>query len=83
MDEPGIRPGHDAAGHRRALDLSLADPGGRLLFRGATIVSMDADVGDFVTGDLLVEDGKITAVGADLEPPVPTGRRSSSTPPGR
>lgn len=40
--------------------------GGRILFRGATIVSMDREVGDFDRGDLLVENGAIAAVGADL-----------------
>lgn len=40
--------------------------GGRILFRGATIISMDADVGDLPKGDLLIEGRKILAVGPDL-----------------
>lgn len=42
------------------------EAGGRVLFRGATIVTMDPDLGDFDSGDLLVEKGGIAAVGADL-----------------
>src|SRR5271154_1836632 len=39
---------------------------GRLLLRGAYVVSMDEDVGE-LTGDVLVEDGKIAAVGPELD----------------
>jgi 5-methylthioadenosine/S-adenosylhomocysteine deaminase len=38
----------------------------RLLIKGGTILSMDAGVGDFAEGDLLVEGAKIAAVGRDL-----------------
>jgi cytosine/adenosine deaminase-related metal-dependent hydrolase len=38
----------------------------RLLIKGGTILSMDADVGDFAEGDILVEGTKIAAVGRDL-----------------
>lgn len=38
----------------------------RTLIRGATIVSMDERVGD-LEGDILVEDGRIAAIGAALE----------------
>jgi cytosine/adenosine deaminase-related metal-dependent hydrolase len=40
----------------------------RKLIRGATIVSMDAKVGDLV-GDILIEDDRISAIGAKLEAP--------------
>jgi cytosine/adenosine deaminase-related metal-dependent hydrolase len=40
----------------------------RKLIRGATIVSMDAKVGD-LTGDILIEDDRIAAIGAKLESP--------------
>ncbi len=39
-----------------------------LLVRGATIVTMDAALGD-LTGDILVRDGRISGVGARLEAP--------------
>lgn len=38
----------------------------RLLIRGGHILSMDPAVGDFPRGDLLVEDGRIAAVGSVL-----------------
>src|SRR5262245_8224382 len=40
-----------------------------ILPRGGTSVSLDAKVGDFATGDLLIEGRKIAAVGAQLKPP--------------
>jgi cytosine/adenosine deaminase-related metal-dependent hydrolase len=42
------------------------DPRQRLLLKGGTIVSMDARVGDFAKGDVLIEGKKISAVGANL-----------------
>lgn len=38
----------------------------RILLKGATIISMDAAVGDFARADLLIEGKKIAAVGANL-----------------
>ena len=38
----------------------------RVLLRGATVLTMDGKVGDFPSGDLLVEGSLIAAVGADL-----------------
>ncbi len=40
----------------------------RKIIRGATIVSMDAKVGDLF-GDILIEDDRIAAIGAKLEAP--------------
>jgi 5-methylthioadenosine/S-adenosylhomocysteine deaminase len=40
-----------------------------LLIRGATILSMDPDVGDLVAGDIEIVDGAIAAVGAGLAAP--------------
>lgn len=45
---------------------AIVDPMKRLLIKGGTILSMDADVGAFAEGDLLVEGAKIAAVGRDL-----------------
>lgn len=38
----------------------------RTLIRGATVITMDAGLGDFSTGDILVEDDRIAAVGPTL-----------------
>lgn len=38
----------------------------RLLFRNGFVVSMDPEVGDIPSGDVLVEDGRIVDVGRDL-----------------
>jgi cytosine/adenosine deaminase-related metal-dependent hydrolase len=38
----------------------------RVLIRGASVVSMDAEVGDLARGDILVAGGRIEAVGDDL-----------------
>jgi cytosine/adenosine deaminase-related metal-dependent hydrolase len=40
---------------------------GRVLLQGGYVLSMDEQVGELPTGDLLVEDGRIAAVGAHLE----------------
>jgi cytosine/adenosine deaminase-related metal-dependent hydrolase len=37
------------------------------LFKGATLLTMDPKLGDFMRGDLLVEGDKIAAVGVDLK----------------
>ena len=39
----------------------------RLLIRNGFVVSMDPDVGDVPSGDVLVEDGKIAEIGPGLE----------------
>jgi 5-methylthioadenosine/S-adenosylhomocysteine deaminase len=39
----------------------------RVLFRGGHVLTMDPEAGDIFGGDVLVEDGKIAAVGHDLE----------------
>ena len=36
----------------------------RTLIKGGTVISVDPAVGDFETGDVLIEDGAIAAVGA-------------------
>lgn len=45
---------------------SIRDPGRRILLRGATIISMDPAVGDFVHADLLIEGKRIASIGPDL-----------------
>ncbi len=39
----------------------------RTLIKGGTVISVDPAVGDFETGDVLIEDGAIAAVGPRLE----------------
>jgi cytosine/adenosine deaminase-related metal-dependent hydrolase len=48
-------------------DLAKLQGSRRVCFRGGLVLSMDKQVGDFVEGDVLVEDGKIRAVGARLD----------------
>ena len=38
----------------------------RTLIKGGTVITVDPALGDFPTGDVLVEDGKIAAVGPEL-----------------
>ncbi|WP_354644393.1 amidohydrolase family protein [Kitasatospora camelliae] len=45
---------------------TAGDPGRRILFTGATILTMDPALGTLPTGDLLVSGDTITAVGPDL-----------------
>jgi 5-methylthioadenosine/S-adenosylhomocysteine deaminase len=40
---------------------------GRLLIRGGTVLTLDRELGDLAQGDVLVEDGKIAAVGPRIE----------------
>lgn len=42
------------------------DPRRRILFTGATVVTMDPELGTLARGDLLVEGGTIVAVGPGL-----------------
>jgi cytosine/adenosine deaminase-related metal-dependent hydrolase len=37
-----------------------------MLIRGGTVLTVDPSIGDFTRGDVLVEDGRIAAVGPDL-----------------
>jgi 5-methylthioadenosine/S-adenosylhomocysteine deaminase len=62
--EPAL--GRDTGADVRTL-AELRQPGGRpVLIKGATILSQDPAVGDYATGDILIRDGKIAQVGADL-----------------
>jgi cytosine/adenosine deaminase-related metal-dependent hydrolase len=38
----------------------------RILISGATVLTMDPDVGNYARGDILIEDGKIAAIREDL-----------------
>jgi cytosine/adenosine deaminase-related metal-dependent hydrolase/ribose/xylose/arabinose/galactoside ABC-type transport system permease subunit len=40
---------------------------GRKLIKGGTVLTLDAAIGDFATGDVLIEDDRIVAVGPNLE----------------
>jgi cytosine/adenosine deaminase-related metal-dependent hydrolase len=41
--------------------------GRRIIIRGGAVMSMDPEVGDFPTGDVLIEGKRIVAVGPDLD----------------
>jgi 5-methylthioadenosine/S-adenosylhomocysteine deaminase len=45
---------------------AAGDSARRILIRGGTVISMDAGVGDFAAGDVLIEGKRISAVGPDL-----------------
>jgi cytosine/adenosine deaminase-related metal-dependent hydrolase len=54
---------------RATLDRLMQTAGGstrRILLKGATVISMDTAVGDFVRGDILIEGKKIAAIAPDL-----------------
>lgn len=51
----------------RPLLAPLATATHKILIRGATIISMDGDVGNVPKGDILIADGTIVAVGLHLE----------------
>jgi cytosine/adenosine deaminase-related metal-dependent hydrolase len=42
-------------------------PSERLLIRGGTVLSIDADIGELPIGDVLIEDGRIAAVGPRID----------------
>ncbi|MEU2773098.1 amidohydrolase family protein [Streptomyces sp. NPDC007162] len=46
--------------------VSAAPQGARILITGGTVLTMDPELGDFAVGDVLIEDGKIAAVGENL-----------------
>jgi cytosine/adenosine deaminase-related metal-dependent hydrolase len=58
----GPQPGDDGGTLDRSWRQGVAS-NQRILLKGGTIVSMDAKVGDLVTGDVLIEGTKIAAVG--------------------
>ena len=47
---------------RRFDGQQASDPKRRILLKGGTVVSMDAQIGDLVKGDLLIEGSKISAI---------------------
>ena len=40
-----------------------ADPGRQILFKDATVLTMDPDIGDFARGDVLIRGGEVAEVG--------------------
>jgi 5-methylthioadenosine/S-adenosylhomocysteine deaminase len=58
------RPGAD--GTLDQLRRAVGDSGRRILIRGGTIISMDAAVGDFAAGDVLIEGKRISGIGPNL-----------------
>jgi cytosine/adenosine deaminase-related metal-dependent hydrolase len=62
----------DDAGTLERVWRQSVGPNQRILLRGGTVISMDAKVGDFVKGDVLIQGTKIAAVGAELKAPAQT-----------
>jgi len=61
---------HQVPDHERAAtlgELQSLKSDRALWFRGATVVTMDPDLGDLATGDVLVHGSRVLAVGANLE----------------
>ena len=52
---------------RERIERQGHDPRGRILIKGATIISMDPQVGDFLKGDLLIEGKKINEVAKEIK----------------
>lgn len=50
-----------------SLPEGLGAPGRRTLIKDGAVLSMDPQVGDFPVADVLIEDGRIVAVGPNLE----------------
>jgi 5-methylthioadenosine/S-adenosylhomocysteine deaminase len=59
---PGIALAQDTG----AADLARLQGSRRILIRGAVVLSLDAQVGDFAKADILIEDGKISAVRPEI-----------------
>ena len=55
--QPGVQDGEGSA----------APLGDNVLLRGGTVISMDPEVGDFEAADVLIDGGRIAAVGPNLE----------------
>jgi cytosine/adenosine deaminase-related metal-dependent hydrolase len=54
--------------------LDSAGPDARILLRGATIVTVDPEIGDFDQGDVLIHGKRIAAIGPDLSEAASDGR---------
>ncbi|NNE87680.1 MAG: amidohydrolase family protein [Silicimonas sp.] len=52
-----------------SLPKGLGTPGRQVLIKGGAVLSMDDKVGNFAVGDVLIDGGKIAAVGSDIDAP--------------
>jgi cytosine/adenosine deaminase-related metal-dependent hydrolase len=55
------------AEYNRSIMQAPAAPAARTLIRGATVLSMDGDIGNLACGDILIEGSTITAIGENLD----------------
>lgn len=55
------------AEYNRSIVQAPVAPAARTLIRGATVLSMDGDIGNLARGDILIEGTTITAIGENLE----------------
>ncbi|WP_108127289.1 amidohydrolase family protein [Saccharospirillum mangrovi] len=51
------------------LPKGVGDPGRRTLIRGGAVLSMDAKIGDFPSGDVLLEGSRIVQIAAHIDAP--------------
>lgn len=63
---PGVSARDRRADAQVLASLQAADPNRAILITGGTLLTQDPAAGDRTTGDILVRDGKIAAIGADL-----------------
>ncbi|MDZ4135903.1 MAG: hypothetical protein U1D06_09985 [Paracoccaceae bacterium] len=52
-----------------ALAAGIGRPGRKTLIKGGSVLSMDAQVGNFARGDMLIEGKKILQIAADIDAP--------------
>ena len=53
----------------QALPVGIGEPGRRTLIRGGSVMSIDPTVGNFASGDVLIEGSRILEVAAKIEAP--------------
>ena len=58
--------GQALSGFAKNLVAQRKTPPQRTLFKGGTVLTLDASIGDFTAADVLVEGSRIAAVGFDL-----------------
>jgi 5-methylthioadenosine/S-adenosylhomocysteine deaminase len=69
---PGLLFAQSGSGGRTGRSAKGLPARGEFVIRGATILTMDAGIGDFVRGDVHVRDGEIVAVAAEITAPAAT-----------
>jgi len=70
-DAPLLAPGATSAAekHPKARPQGVGEAGRRTLIRGGSVLSMDDNIGDFPSGDVLLEGNRIVEVAAHIDAP--------------